>query len=121
VAGARFDTEDGSLVVSAVTPHAGRWIVQFEGVPDRTAAEALRGTVLLAEPIDDPDALWIHELIGSTVFDLRGIRLGTVSGVIANPASDLLELDTGDLVPLRFIVRTEPGSVVIDPPLGLFE
>jgi 16S rRNA processing protein RimM len=120
--GSVLHTEDGrALEVLTSTPHAGRWIVAFAGVEDRDAADLLRGTVLLAEPIEDPEELWVHMLIGSEVFDLQGRRLAAVTGVIANPASDLLELDTGDLVPLRFITESSPGRVVIDPPLGLLD
>ena len=44
--------------------------------------------------------------------------------VVANPASDLLELESGELVPLRFVVGgLEPGpdgpTLRIDPPEGL--
>jgi 16S rRNA processing protein RimM len=41
--------------------------------------------------------------------------------VIANPASDLLELDNGALVPSVFVVESAAGRIVIDPPDGLFE
>ncbi len=44
---------------------AGRWIVTFRGVEDLSAAEALRDAVLSAPPLDDPDAFWVHELIGA--------------------------------------------------------
>jgi 16S rRNA processing protein RimM len=103
------------------TPHQHRWIVAFAGVADRSAAETLRGATLLAEPIDDPDALWVHELIGSDVIDTGGTRRGRVIAVVANPASDLLELDSGALVPARFISSRTPGQIVIDPPDGLFD
>ena len=47
--------------------------------------------------------------------------------MLANPASDLLELDSGALVPLTFVVGgiedgPDGGRVVrIDPPDGLFD
>ena len=41
--------------------------------------------------------------------------------MIANPASDLLELDSGALVPVTFVVAQTPERVTIDPPEGLFE
>src|SRR4051795_4383938 len=82
----------GALHIDAARPHQGRWIVTFDGVPDRTAAEGLRGTILRAEPLEDPEALWVHELVGATVVDTAGSQLGTVSAVEANPASDLLVL-----------------------------
>ena len=47
--------------------------------------------------------------------------LGRCTAVVANPAHDLLELDSGALVPIVFVVSNEPGRVVIDPPEGLFD
>jgi len=111
---------DRDLVVERSSPHRGRWIVAFQGVIDRTAAEALRGTVLTAEAMTDEGTLWVHELIGSSVIDSAGVRRGTVVSVVANPASDLLELDTGVLVPLRFVTAHAAGIVTVDPPAGLF-
>lgn len=102
-----------------------RWRVHLDGVDDRSAAETLTGAVLLAEPIDDPDALWVHRLIGATVVDVDGTPRGRCVSVIDNPASDLLELDSGALVPATFVVSFEPAAegavVTIDPPEGLFE
>lgn len=102
-----------------------RWRVHFEGVDDRTAAEALTGVLLSAEPIDDPDALWVHELIGAAVLEVNGIDRGRCVSVVANPAADLLELDSGALVPVTFVVsveHTHDGTLItIDPPEGLFE
>ena len=48
--------------------------------------------------------------------------LGTVVSVEANPASDLLVLDGGALIPLRFVVGNEPGvRVTVDVPDGLLD
>ena len=85
------------------------------------AADALRDTVLMAEPIDDPDGLWVHRLIGAEVVDPAGTVVGIVGAVEANPASDLLVLDTGALIPLRFVVGQEPGRLVVDLPAGLLD
>jgi 16S rRNA processing protein RimM len=94
----------------------------FEGVHTREAAEDLKGTVLLGEPIEDPDEVWVHDLIGSQVIDQNGVDRGCVVGVIENPASDLLELDTGGLVPMGFVVSSERGRPIeVDVPDGLFE
>jgi len=120
-AGAVLQRAGGTLTVERSSAHQGRWIVQFAGVASREAAEALRGTVLSAEPIDDPDVLWVHDLIGAEVVDAAGTRRGTVVSVIANPASDLLELDGGALVPVRFVTGRDAGVVTVDVPDGLFE
>jgi 16S rRNA processing protein RimM len=125
--GATLHAADGrALVVRRSSSHQGKWIVAFDGVPDRTTAESLHGTVLYGEPIEDPDALFVHELIGSTVVDATtGAELGTVESVEANPASDLLVLaGTGGqgLIPVRFIVdRDDQARLRVDIPAGLLD
>ena len=124
--GSVLESDRGRLQVTASTPApagagAGRWVVTFRNVEDRAAAEGLRGLVLRAEPIDDPDALWVHDLIGAQVHDSGGVARGTVTDVQANPASDLLVLDSGALVPLRFVTEHGPGHVTVDVPDGLFD
>lgn len=98
-----------------------RFIVSFAGVDNRDAADALRGQVLRADAIDDPDALWVHDLVGAAVADAGGATIGTVVAVQANPASDLLVLDSGALIPLRFVTGSEPGRVTVDLPAGLLD
>jgi 16S rRNA processing protein RimM len=125
--GFAFSTDRGELVVEWASPHQGRWIVAFAGVDGRDGAEALRGTVLSAEPLaggedDDDDTLWVHELIGAEVVGVDGRSYGPVEAVEANPASDLLVLAGGKLVPLVFVVSGPTGGrLVIDPPLGLLD
>ena len=117
----RDGAPDADVRVVTATPHHGRWIVAFEGVAGREGAEALRAAVLLAPPIEDPEALWVHELVGSELVDTAGRRHGQVVAVEANPASDLLVLEGGGLVPLRFVLRREPGVVVAELPDGLLD
>ena len=65
--------------------------------------------------------MWVHDLIGCVVIDQHGVDRGKVVGVVENPASDLLELADGALVPARFIVATPPGGPIeVDAPDGLF-
>lgn len=125
--GSTLMTDRGELTVVSSRRDRDRWLVRFEGCDDRTAAESLHGVILRAEPIDDPSALFVHDLVGATVIDRDGVDRGTVVGVIANPASDLMELDDGHLVPITFVVgdvETTPagGRVVhVDTPEGLFD
>ena len=79
------------------------------------------GLVLRAEAVDDPAEMWVHDLVGAEVVDRRRRHLGRCTGVVANPAADLLELDSGALVPVVFVVDHTPGRVTIDPPEGLFD
>jgi 16S rRNA processing protein RimM len=109
------------LEVMSSRPHQGKHIVAFGGIDGREEADALRGTMLMAEPLDDDDELWVHELVGAVVVELDGTERGTIESVQANPAHDLLVLDSGALVPLTFVVDQQPGRVVIDSPEGLFD
>jgi 16S rRNA processing protein RimM len=120
--GSVLTTDRGPLSVRASRPHQGRQLVSFEGVVDREGAEELRGLVLRAHPVEMPGALWVHELVGAEVVTADGRALGRVEAVEANPASDLLVLEGGDLVPLRFVTSHDPGvRVTVDIPDGLIE
>jgi len=120
--GARLQAKGRWLTVETARRAGTRWLVHFEGVPDRTAAEGLVNLVLLAEPLPAPaDGLYVADLIGAEVVGTDGTVFGRCTAVVANPAHDLLELDSGALVPIVFVVSTEPGRVVIDPPEGLFD
>ncbi len=119
--GSRLHAQGRWLVITASSRSADRWRVHFEGIDDRTAAEALTGAVVSAEPIDDPDVLWIHQLFGCAVVEVDGTPRGRCVSVIENPAADLLELDTGALVPVTFVTTVADGVITVDPPEGLFE
>jgi len=117
-------TDRGPLEVRRSSPHQGRHLVVFDAIVDRTAAETWRGVVLHAEPLPalDDGTLWVHELVGCRVLDTAEVDHGEVREVQANPASDLLVLDTGALVPLRFVTDGPTDGVVhVDVPAGLFE
>ena len=121
--GARLLAGSRWLTVSESRQQQQRWLVHFAGVDDRTAAEKLTNSFLLAEPIvdDRDDALWVHELIGSRVVDQQGVERGTCVAVLDNPAHDILELDTGALIPVTFVLTCSGGVTTIDPPEGLFD
>jgi 16S rRNA processing protein RimM len=124
--GVRVWVDGRRLVVDAAHPHQRRWLVRFAGIDDRVAAEALRGAVLsapaTADP-NDPEALFVHQLIGGEVRTAGGRSRGRVVAVQDNPAADLLVLDSGDLVPLTFVDRVGDGVVHLaaDVPEGLFD
>ena len=120
-AGSVLVTDRGALTVVGARALQGRWIVRFADVGDRDAAESLRGLALRVEPISDPGELWVHELIGKMVCEADGTERGKVEAVQENPASDLLVLESGALVPLTFLVEQSGGRLVVDPPDGLFD
>lgn len=119
--GARWFVAGEWLTIASAHPHGTRWLVSFAEVVSRPAAERLTNAIARAEPLDDPDALWVHDLIGAEVVEVSGVCRGAVTAVVANPAADLLELDGGALVPTVFVVERRDGIVVIDPPDGLFD
>lgn len=120
-AGSRLSSPRGELVVAGSRPFGGRWLVRFDGVTTREQADALHGTALSAPALDEPDELWVHELVGSVVVEADGTERGRITALQENPAADLLVLEGGQLVPVVFVVDTAPGRVVIDPPAGLFD
>ena len=121
--GSRLFVGERVLEVQSSRPSGCGWVVQFTGVNDRDAAEALRGLTVTGDAMGAaPDGeLWVHEVIGAEVRDRTGARIGVVDAVQANPAHDLLVLDSGALVPMVFVVEQEPGVVVVDLPDGLLD
>lgn len=126
-----------SLTVAAVRPHGGRLLVRFTEVPDRSAAEEVRGVSLLVDaddlpPIDDPDEFYDHELEGLRVELADGTVVGTVREVVHSPGGELLsvdieESDTRREVLVPFVTAIVPrvdvagGRIVLDPPDGLLD
>lgn len=119
--GARLWCRDRHLTITSSRPAGGRWVVTFDGVDDRDAAATLTSVDVYAEPVDVPDALWVHEMIGSEVVEANGRARGVCTAVIDNPAADLIELDSGALVPVIFVVDIAPGRITVEVPDGLFE
>jgi 16S rRNA processing protein RimM len=98
-----------------------RWLVALEGVSDREAAEALRGEELWAEPLTQPGALWVHELVGSTVVMPGDVEIGRVAALQEGVSADLLVLEDGRLIPLTFLISAGGGRVMVELPAGLLD
>lgn len=116
-----FDGRAWLRVVSSRPQPQRKWVVQFDGIADRNAAELLTGRQLFAAPVADNEALWVHELIGARVIDAAGIERGVCVSVVDNPAHDILELDSGHLVPVTFVVSLADGVITVAAPDGLFD
>ena len=86
--------------------HRDRVLIQLEGVPDRTAAEALRGGRLCIREADlaplPAGHVWRHELPGMAVATEEGEPVGEVLG--------LLDTGGGNLV---LVVRGPRGEVLL--------
>lgn len=112
---------DRLLVVAKARRAMDRWVVSFEGITDRNEAAHLTSLEVMAEPLlDVDDALWVHDLIGAEVVEVDGTQRGRCVSVIDNPAADLLELESGALVPITFVESVMDGVITVDVPEGLF-
>ncbi|PJN21249.1 ribosome maturation factor RimM [Kitasatospora sp. CB02891] len=124
----------GPLTVESGKVHSGRLLLRFAGVKDRTAAEALRGTFLIAEvdpeeTPDDPDEYYDHQLIGLDVVLTDGTLIGELTEVVHLPYQDLLTVlrPDGTEVLIPFVEQIVPTidldeqRAVITPPPGLID
>jgi 16S rRNA processing protein RimM len=99
-------------------------IARFEGISDRTTAEALRGQLIEIDrdrlpPLEEGE--YYHaDLIGQPCVDQAGAALGTVVAVENFGAGDLLEVERPDgkrsLIPFREpIAILDDDRIVLDP------
>ena len=94
-----FTSESGDQTMTLTIKHqaGGNLVAEVEGVKDRNAAEALRGTKLWINrdalpDIDDTNVFYHADLIGLKIFDPEGHEIGTIEGVQNFGAGDLLEV-----------------------------
>jgi len=85
--------DGGALTIESSRQHGRRLLVKFAGIADRSAAERIRGTVLVVPESWLPDLAegewWAHQLEGCEVRTASGRVLGVVKEVIPNPANDI--------------------------------
>lgn len=122
----------GPLKIVHAKNHSGRLLLTIEGIDDRTKAEHLRNTLLLAdvdpEASSGEDEYYDFQLIGSSVAMKDGAKMGEVTDVIHLPSQDLLAFQyQGREVLIPFIHQFVPEvdikakRIVISPPPGLIE
>ena len=124
----------GPLTIATGRVHSGRLLLRFEGVTDRTGAEALRNTLLIAE-IDpdelpeDEDEYYDHQLIDLDVVTADGVEVGRITEISHLPSQDLfiVERPDGSEVMIPFVqeivteIDLEEQRAIIDPPPGLID
>jgi 16S rRNA processing protein RimM len=122
-----------AVVIGAGSGRTGEVRLALEGVAGRTAAEALKGLLVLAEAGDlqalgDDDFYW-YELVGCQVETADGRVIGAVREIWESGAHDLLVVDAGPgapvLIPTAREIMTgvdlEARRIVIDDLPGLLE
>ncbi|MEV0320604.1 ribosome maturation factor RimM [Streptomyces sp. NPDC050658] len=124
----------GPLTIETGRVHSGRLLLRFEGVRDRTAAEALRNTILIAEvdPEELPeeeDEFYDHQLMDLDVVTKDGLEVGRITEISHLPSQDLfiVERPDGSEVMIPFVeeivteIDLEEQRAIIDPPPGLID
>ncbi|MDX3712943.1 ribosome maturation factor RimM [Streptomyces europaeiscabiei] len=124
----------GPLTIETGRVHSGRLLLRFEGVRDRSAAEALRNTLLIAEvdPEDLPeeeDEYYDHQLMDLDVVTKDGTEVGRIIEISHLPSQDLFIVERPDgsevMIPFVEKIVTEidltEQRAVIDPPPGLID
>ncbi len=124
----------GPLTIETGRVHSGRLMLRFAGVKDRTGAEALRNTLLIAEvdPSELPeeeDEYYDHQLMDLDVVLQDGTEIGRITEISHLPSQDLfiVERPDGSEVMIPFVeeivaeIDLEEQRCVITPPPGLID
>ncbi|WP_414167848.1 ribosome maturation factor RimM [Streptoverticillium reticulum] len=124
----------GPLTIESGRVHSGRLLLRFAGVGDRTAAEALRNTLLIAEvdpdeTPEDPEEFYDHQLMDLEVVTVDGTVVGRITEISHLPSQDLFIVERPDggevMIPFVSEIVTEidldAQRAVVDPPRGLLD
>ncbi|HQR03704.1 MAG: ribosome maturation factor RimM [Proteobacteria bacterium] len=119
------EAESASWQVRALAgfkAHGDGWVARFDGVNDRSGAEALKGFYLGAPREALPEAgngeYYWADLVGLAMVNLEGEALGTVVSLIETGANDVLVVQEGEterLLPFVDAVVKEvdvPGGTI---------
>lgn len=131
--GKLFTSESGedTLSITLKNATAKHWLAEIDGITDRDAAEALRGTNLYIDksalPAPDEGEVYISDLIGLTAIDKDGQEIGKVIAVDNFGAGDLLEIQPigAESFYLPFnddtVLEIQDDKIIVEIPEGLIE
>lgn len=125
------ESEDGTkrYKLMVMGEAKGLIIVRLDGVTDRDAAEALRGTKFFVPrdrmPETEEDEFLYSDLVGLRAEDADGTVIGTVRGVADYGAGEVLDIGCAGggafMVPFTKlavpVVDVAQGRVVVEPPV----
>jgi 16S rRNA processing protein RimM len=124
--------QERTLTVGSVRPFKGGVMVKFDEVPDRNAAELLRGRYLFSpfDELDPPgeDEVYLHEMIGMKVKLDTGEPIGEVTAYYELPQGLTLDVKTPKgsvLVPYRpeIVESTDAATreIIVKNDVGIFD
>ncbi|MCA9507846.1 MAG: 16S rRNA processing protein RimM [Myxococcales bacterium] len=107
--------------------------IYFEGVGDRTTAEALQGSEVYINhsdlPVVAPDEYYLNDVLGAEVILICGKCIGHLKDFAHNGAQDLLEVESleGRILSIPLVpaivkeIDEKNKRIIIDPPEGLLD
>ncbi|MBA3835790.1 MAG: 16S rRNA processing protein RimM [Sphingomonas sp.] len=110
--------------LESVRPGSAGAIARLSGITDRSAAEALRGSLVEVDrsvlPPLEPGEYYHSDLVGLSCVDRDGQDIGRVAAVENFGAGDLLDVELAggkrSLVPFKpGIADLEDGRIAVDP------
>jgi 16S rRNA processing protein RimM len=128
-----LESENGRVFkIETVRPAKDHLVAKISGIADRNAAELLKNTKLYVPrerlpELEEPDEFYHADLIGLSVVDRAGQKLGTVVAVHNFGAGDLIEVipEAGgktELLPFDEThvptVDIAAGKIVVVPPIA---
>jgi 16S rRNA processing protein RimM len=120
------------MTLEASWEHKGRRVLKFAGIDTISSAENLVGgwvEIPADQAVHLPKGTYFdHDLVGCSVFDMRGNRLGTVDDILRIAGnSQLVVKGSGReyLIPavedICIRISIEEKQILVDPPEGLMD
>jgi 16S rRNA processing protein RimM len=114
--GARLYVDGEQAEVVESKRAGGRPVIRLDSEPRRGATLEVDRAAL---PEAGPDEYYVFQLVGLDVTRVGGVPLGRVTNVETGVANDVLELDSGLLLPLVGACVREidlnAGTIVVEP------
>ena len=121
-----------TLTVDALRFHKGGLLVRFRELGDRNGAELWRGRYLIVPfaelPAPKEDEVYLHDLIGMTVENEAGARIGDVTTFYELPQGIMLDVNSAKgsvLIPYRaeMVLHTDLArrTIVFNEKTGLLD
>jgi 16S rRNA processing protein RimM len=122
-----YEAGEKTHAIKWVKPHKKGALFSFEGITDRTMAEALVGAELFLDKADIPDpeegAYFWSDIIGLSVYKTDGTYMGCVESIIETGSNDVYVVKNKDneiLIPaLEWVVldiNLEEKTMVVNEP-----